>query len=81
MSWVDRKLINREDDLILPSEEQKSIRAVKEDNTTFEDVVAKGTPNVVKLSVDRFVCPKCDEGWTFARMRSITCCGITYVKD
>lgn len=79
MSWLDRKLVNRNDSLIVPSEEQKALREVREE--VIDEVKLAETPNVVKLNAERFICPKCNEGWTFARMKTIVCCGITYVKD
>lgn len=81
MSWLDRRILNKDTSLIKPSEEQKALREVKEDTTTLEDVVKAGTANVVPMNNDKFVCPKCNEGWTFARMKTIVCCGITYVRD
>ena len=79
MSWLDRRIVNRQDDLIVPSEEQKAIRQVKED--IIDEEKLKATPNVARVGKDKFICPKCNEGWTFARMKSIVCCGITYVRD
>lgn len=71
MSWKPA-ILNREDDKIQ--------RTVREDTTTVEDLVSKGTPNLVKIEKDKFICPECLEGWTFARMKSVVCCGITYVR-
>lgn len=79
MSWVDRRIVNKDESLIVPSEEQKTIREVKEEVINAEKL--KATPNVVKVGGDRFICPECKEGWTFSRMRTVVCCGITYVRD
>lgn len=80
MSWVDRKILNRDDALIVPSEEQKAIREVKEEIVDINEITTS-KKNVVVIPASQFVCPKCNEGWTFSRMKTIVCCGITYVKD
>jgi hypothetical protein len=79
MSWLDRRIVNKDSSLITPSEEQRAIREVKEEVVDESKLAA--TPNVVKVGGEKFVCPNCDEGWTFARMRTVVCCGITYVRD
>ncbi len=83
MSWLDRKIVNKNSSVIIPSvsEEEKQFREIKEDTTTLEDVRRKGTSNIVPLNTDRFMCGVCNHGWTFSRMKTIECCGITYVRN
>jgi hypothetical protein len=55
-----------------------------------QDIIAPELENnssVIKIGNDKFVCPKCNEGWTFSRMKTITCDGqgshqpITFIRN
>lgn len=71
MSWEPK---------ILNHNEQKRKQLELEQQKTVESVMAE-VENVIPIGGDRFICFKCSSGWTFARMNTIECCGITYVKN
>lgn len=83
MSWLDRTIVNRDNSLIqeqVETEEAKKYREVREDTTTFDEVTKQGKSNIVPIGSERFICPGCETGWTFSRMKTIECCGYTYVR-
>lgn len=71
MSWKP-PIINKKEDEIS--------RTIRTEEIDFDDFIKK-TSNVVVVNKDSFVCPECNEGWTFSRMKTIQCCGITYVRN
>lgn len=60
--------------------EEKREALAKEQAKTVESVLAE-KDNVVVINQPKFTCMKCGGGWTFARMKTIECCGYTYVKE
>lgn len=71
MSWQP-KIHNKDESAIVKTEREA---------VTVEALIAKGEKNVVEIGGERFVCPVCNEGWTFTpRINNIKCCGVTYVR-
>lgn len=70
MSWKPN-IINHK-------QEEIQLRKFKEEELN-EEIFKKN--NIVKVKAPQFQCPECFNYWTFSRMKTIECCGITYIRE
>lgn len=78
MSW--QAPIKNQTKSISKSTSSTSVEHTRREEVIDLDEISK-RENVIQIGNDRFICVECGEGWTFARMKTITCCGFLYVRS